>query len=67
MSHHAVPHDDDLLEPGENLTDFLGREPAHVAVQRDEGAIKSNASAAGKGAEKVHSRRAERGDGGVQV
>ncbi len=45
MSHHAIPNDDDLLESAQDLTDFLGREPAHVAASRHVRSVAADAAA----------------------
>lgn len=34
MPHHAIPNNDDLLEPAKDLTDLFGREPTHVTASR---------------------------------
>lgn len=67
MSHHAVPDHNDLFEAREDLADLLGREPPHVAVQRDERAVESDPAAAGKRAQEVVSVLASRRKGRVEI
>ncbi len=31
VPHHAIPHDNHLLKPAQDLTDLFRREPPHVA------------------------------------
>ena len=51
MSHHAVAHHHDLLEPAEDLAHFFGREPAHVAATGDERCIETDPASAREGIE----------------
>ena len=53
MSHHAVAYDDDFFEAREDFADFFGREPAHVAAERDVRAIEAGSAASGEGTQEV--------------
>src|SRR5271163_387788 len=67
MPHHAVSHDQDLFKTTEDLAYFFRREPAHVALARDERGVKADASTTRNGLQHGAAISAERRKGGVQV
>ena len=67
MPHHAVTQDDNLFEPRQNLTDFLGGEPPHVTSPGHVGSIEANASSSGHGIDEGFSVIAEGCEGRVEI
>lgn len=49
MPHHAVTKDNDFVKSTQDLTDLLGRKPAHVAASRHVGSVIADAAARGHG------------------
>lgn len=67
MPHHAIPHNNHLLEPTQDLADLLGREPTHVASPGHVRGVEADATAPGHCLYQGFAVRAERGEGGVEI
>lgn len=67
VSHHAVAEDDDFLEAAQDLADFFGGEPAHVAASGHVGRVEADAASAGHCCDHCSAVWAERCEWSVQI
>lgn len=67
MPHHTIPHDDNLLEPTQDLTDLLRREPAHITAPGHVRRIMSDATSRRQRRQQRFAVRTERGEWGVEI
>ncbi len=67
VPHHTVSHDDNLLEPNQDLTDLLRREPAHITAPRHVRCIMSNATSRRQRRKQRSAVRTERTEWGVEI
>ena len=67
MPHHTVAQNNDLLKAAEDLTDFFGREPAHIASSRHVGRIQTDPPTIAHSLQEGLAGRAERVEWGVEI
>ena len=67
MPHHAIPRNNHLLEPAQDLADLLGREPTHIASPGHVRGVEADTATSGHCLDQGPAVGAERGEGGVEI